>query len=64
MNELTWNAPYKILLSQQVEIQVALDNDDEGPEAEVRRGQWAMAQKVILHFELGKDISEMGSELH
>jgi hypothetical protein len=64
MNELTRNALYKFLLSQQVEIQAALDQDDNSPEAEVRRGQWAMAQKIMEHFELGKELGEMGKELH
>jgi hypothetical protein len=64
MNELTRNALYKFLLPQQVEIQAALDQDNQGPEAEVRRGQWAMAQKIIEHFELGRELREMGKELH
>jgi hypothetical protein len=64
MNELTRNALYKFLLTHQVEIQAALDNDNEGPEAEVRRGQWAMTQMIIEHYELGKELGKMGKELH
>jgi hypothetical protein len=41
-------------------VQTALEEEAEGPSAELRRGAWAMAQRIIERFELGPK----GSELH
>jgi hypothetical protein len=53
MKELTRTTLYKYLLAEQGKIQSSLDEDDEGPNAEIRRGAWAMAQRIIEDFKLG-----------
>ena len=59
MKELTRPALYNYLFAEQGRIRSALDENEEGPESEVLRGQWAMAQKVIEDFGLRPEIEEM-----
>ena len=53
MKKLTRIALYEYLLAEQGKIQSALDQDSEGPLAEVQRGAWAMAQRIVEDFKLG-----------
>jgi hypothetical protein len=59
MKELTRTALYEYLLAEQGKIQSALDEDDQGPNAEIRRGAWAMAQRIIEDFGLRPENEEM-----
>ena len=59
MKELTRTALYGYLLAEQGKIQSALDEDAEGPNAEIRRGAWAMAQRIIEDFELGPTSNDL-----
>jgi len=50
---------YNYLFAEQGRIRSALDENEEGPESEVLRGQWAIAQKVIEDFGLRPENEEM-----
>jgi hypothetical protein len=59
MKELTRPALYTYLLKEQAKIQSALDDDADGPNAEIRRGAWAMAQRIVEDFGLRPEHEEM-----
>jgi hypothetical protein len=59
MKEFTRPALYNYLLTEQGKIQAALDEEDEGTNAETRRGAWAMAQRIIEDFGLRPEHEEM-----
>jgi hypothetical protein len=59
MKELTRPALYNYLLKEQAKIQSALDDDADGPNAEIRRGAWAMAQRIVEDFGLRPEHEEM-----
>jgi hypothetical protein len=54
MKEFTRPALYNYLLKEQGKIQAALEEEDEGPNAEIRRGAWAMAQRIIEDLSVGR----------
>jgi len=60
MKELTRTVLYEYLLAEQEKIQASLDEDGDGSNAEIRRGAWAMAQRIIEDFTLGPK----GKEVH
>jgi len=57
--EVTYSKLYQFLLKEQARIRGSLDQNEEGPEAELLRGQWAMAQRIIEDFALRPEIEEM-----
>ena len=59
MKELTRPALYNYLFAEQGRIRASLDENEDGPESEVLRGQWTMAQKVIQDFGLRPENEEM-----
>lgn len=59
MKELTRLTLYNYLFAEQGRIRAALDENEEGPESEVLRGQWAMAQRIIEDFRLRPEHEEM-----
>jgi len=59
MKEFPRPALYNSLFAEQGRIRASLDENEEGPESEVLRGQWAMAQKIIEDFGLMPEIEEM-----
>jgi len=59
MTELTRPTLYNHLFAEQGRIRASLDENEEGPESEVLRGQWTMAQKIIEDFGVRPEIEEM-----
>lgn len=60
MTKLTGTELYQHPMNEQAKIKDALEEESEGPSAELRRGAWSMAQRIIERFELGPK----GDELH
>ena len=60
MKKLSSTELYQYLMNEQAKIQEALEEEAEGPSAELRRGAWAMSQRIVERFELGPK----GNELH
>jgi hypothetical protein len=58
VKELTRASLYNYLLVEQRKIQSALDEDDEGPNSEIRRGARAMAPRIIKGCTLGRESNE------
>jgi hypothetical protein len=65
VEELTRSALYQYLLTEQGKIQSALNEDSDGPNAEIRLGDRAMAQRIIEDFKLGPtndDLTSVGRQ--
>jgi len=59
MKALTRPSLYNYLFAEQGKIRSALDENEAGPESEVLRAQWTMAQRIIEDFGLRPEIEEM-----
>jgi len=60
VKKLSGTELYQSLMNEQAKIRDAPEEEAEGPSAELRRGAWSMAQRIIERFELGPK----GNELH
>ena len=59
MKELTRTTLYNYLLREQYRIHASLEVNEDRPESESLRGQWAMAQRIIEGFGLHPDHEDM-----
>jgi len=59
MKELTRPTLYNYLLYEQGRIRASLEENEDRPESEALRGQWAMTQRIIGDFGLRPEIEEM-----